>query len=90
YSYVVVHYPQVPSFEYPLPIGLIELEEGTRVVANLDGMAREEMVIGMSLEATFVDLDEGLSLPAFVPAGTAGTARTGRTGRTGGTGTGAA
>ncbi len=30
YSYVVVHYPQVPSFEYPLPIGLIELEEGTR------------------------------------------------------------
>ena len=38
YSYVVVHYPQVPSFDYPLPIGLIELEEGTRVVANLDGV----------------------------------------------------
>ncbi len=30
YSYVVVHYPQVPAFEYPLPIGLILLEEGTR------------------------------------------------------------
>lgn len=68
YSYVVVHYPQVPSFEYPLPIGLIELEEGTRVVANLDGMAREEIQIGMPLQATFVDFDEGLSLPVFVPA----------------------
>jgi uncharacterized OB-fold protein len=69
YSYVVVHYPQVPAFEYPLPIGLIELEEGTRVVANLDGMEREEIQIGMALEATFVDFDEDLSLPVFVPAG---------------------
>jgi uncharacterized OB-fold protein len=68
YSYVVVHYPQVPAFEYPLPIGLIELEEGTRVVANLDGMAREDMEIGMPLRATFVDFDEDLSLPVFVPA----------------------
>ena len=35
YSYVVNHYPQVPAFDYPLPIGLIELEEGTRLVADL-------------------------------------------------------
>jgi uncharacterized OB-fold protein len=71
YSYVVVHYPQVPAFEYPLPIGLIELEEGTRVVANLDGMERDQIQIGMAVEATFVDLDEDLSLPVFVRAGAA-------------------
>jgi uncharacterized OB-fold protein/acyl dehydratase len=69
YSYVVVHYPQVPSFEYPLPIGLIELEEGTRVVANLEGVALEDIAIGMPLQATFVDYDDELSLPVFVPAG---------------------
>jgi uncharacterized OB-fold protein len=69
YSYVVVHYPQVPSFEYPLPIGLIELEEGTRVVANLGGVEREDITIGMPLRAEFVDFDEELSLPVFVPAG---------------------
>jgi uncharacterized OB-fold protein len=69
YSYVVVHYPQVPSFQYPLPIGLIELEEGTRVVANLANMEREDIAIGMSLRAEFVDFDEELSLPVFVPAG---------------------
>jgi uncharacterized OB-fold protein/acyl dehydratase len=69
YSYVVVHYPQVPSFEYPLPIGLIELEEGTRVVANLEGIALDAITIGMPLQAEFVDFDEALSLPVFVPAG---------------------
>ena len=69
YSYVVVHYPQVPSFEYPLPIGLIELEEGTRLVANLEGMDDGAIEIGMHLQAEFVDFDEELSLPVFVPAG---------------------
>jgi uncharacterized OB-fold protein len=67
YSYVVVHYPQVPSFEYPLPIGLIELEEGTRVVANLEGVERDRIEIGMDLQVTFVDYDD-VTLPVFVPA----------------------
>ncbi len=69
YSYVVVHYPQVPSFEYPLPIGLVELEEGTRVVANLGEVEPEDIAIGMAVRAEFVDYDEELSLPVFVPAG---------------------
>ena len=72
YSYVVVHYPQVPAFEYPLPIGLIELEEGTRVVANLGGVALDAIEVGMAVRAEFVDHDEELSLPLFVPAETAG------------------
>jgi uncharacterized OB-fold protein len=67
---VVVHYPQVPSFEYPLPIGLIELEEGTRVVANLDEVEHDEIEIGMPMRATFVDYADELALPVFVPAGT--------------------
>ena len=68
YSFVVVHYPQVPSFEYPLPIGLVELEEGTRVVvANIEGVEPGELRIGMELQARFVDFDDDLSLPVFVP-----------------------
>ena len=67
YSFVVVHYPQVASFDYPLPIGLVELEEGTRVVANLDGVAPADLVVGMALQARFVDFDDDLSLPVFVP-----------------------
>ncbi len=72
YSYVVVHYPQIPSFEYPLPIGLIELEEGTRVVANLEGIERDRIEIGMDLQATFVEYDDELTLPVFVPWAGAG------------------
>jgi uncharacterized protein len=68
YSFVVVHYPQVPSFEYPLAIGLVELDEGTRVVANLEGVDRRDVHIGMALEATFVDYDDELSLPVFRPS----------------------
>jgi uncharacterized OB-fold protein/acyl dehydratase len=75
YSYVVVHYPQVAAFEYPLPIGLVELEEGTRVVANLGGVAPADITVGMALRAEFVDHDDELSLPLFVPAGAGGGGR---------------
>ena len=69
YSFVVVHHPRVEAFDYPLHVGLVELEEGTRVVANLDGIAPEALRIGLPLVATFVDYDAELSLPVFVPAG---------------------
>jgi uncharacterized OB-fold protein len=68
YSFVVVHFPQVAAFDYPLPIGLVELEEGTRVVANIDGFAPGAPRIGQPLRATFVDFDDELSLPVFVAA----------------------
>jgi uncharacterized OB-fold protein len=71
YSFVVVHYPQVPSFEYPLPIGLVELAEGTRVVANLTGIEPSDIEVGMALTAQFVDFDDQLSLPVFAPAAAA-------------------
>ena len=43
YSYVVNHYPQVPAFDYPLVVALVELEEGTRLVANVAGIDPETM-----------------------------------------------
>ncbi len=68
YSYVVNHYPQIPAFDYPLPIGLIELEEGTRLVADLVGVDPSAVTIGMPVVVEWQDLDEELSLPAFKPA----------------------
>ena len=68
YSFVVVHYPQVPAFDYPLPIGLVELEEGTRVVANIERLEPERPAIGMALQAEFVDFDDEL-VPARLRAG---------------------
>ena len=70
YSFVVNHYPQIPSFDYPLPIGLIELEEGTRLVADIVGVEPGDITIGMAVEVEWQDHDPDLSLPAFKPAGT--------------------
>jgi uncharacterized protein len=67
YSFVVNHYPQVPAFDYPLAVGLIELEEGTRLVANVIGVEPGDIRVGMAVEVEWVDHDPDLSLPAFRP-----------------------
>ena len=59
----------MPAFDYPLPVGLIELEEGTRLVADLVGIEPSEVRIGMPVEVEWQDLDPDLTLPAFKPAG---------------------
>jgi len=71
FSFVVNHYPQVPAFDYPLVVALVELEEGTRLVANVSGITPETAHIGMAVEAAFEDFDDELSLPVFHPAGAA-------------------
>ena len=70
YSFVVNHYPQVPAFDYPLVVALVELEEGTRLVANVCGITPETMAIGMPVVADFEDFDDELTLPVFRPAPT--------------------
>jgi uncharacterized OB-fold protein len=67
YSFVVNHYPQVAAFDYPLVVALVELEEGTRLVANLSGIAPDEVAIGMPVVAHFEAFDEELTLPVFHP-----------------------
>ena len=73
YSYVVNHHPKVPAFDYPLVVALIELEEGTRLVANVAGIAPEAMVIGTPVQARFEKFDDELTLPVFHPVDGSGT-----------------
>ncbi|MHB1584756.1 MAG: bifunctional MaoC family dehydratase N-terminal/OB-fold nucleic acid binding domain-containing protein [Acidimicrobiales bacterium] len=68
YSFVVVHHPQVAAFDYPLPIGLVALEEGTRLVANLEVDDVATLRVGMPVEAAMVAFDDELTLPVFRPA----------------------
>ncbi|HLG92588.1 MAG TPA: bifunctional MaoC family dehydratase N-terminal/OB-fold nucleic acid binding domain-containing protein, partial [Acidimicrobiales bacterium] len=72
YSFVVNHHPQVPGFEYPLVVALVELDEGTRLVSNLLGVGRDQVRIGMPVVAEMVEVDEELTLPMFRPAGGGG------------------
>ena len=67
YSFTVAHHPRHPAFEYPLVIAVVELDEGTRLIANLAGVAPEEAAIGMRLELDWLDADPELTLPVFRP-----------------------
>ncbi|MHB8440351.1 MAG: Zn-ribbon domain-containing OB-fold protein [Acidimicrobiales bacterium] len=69
YSFVVAHHPQVPSFDYPLPVALVELEEGTRLVADLVDVAPGDVRIDMPVEVVMRAVDDELTLPMFRPAG---------------------
>ena len=62
-----MHYPEVPPFDYPNPIGLIELAEGVRLIAGLVGIEREQLQIGQRLQVEFQTFDEQLTLPLFRP-----------------------
>jgi len=68
YSFVWAHHPVVPPFELPNLIVLVELEEGTRIVSNLVGVAREDVRIGMSVSVEFAEVEPGRLLPRFRPA----------------------
>jgi len=67
YSYVVMHYPEIPPFDYPNIVGLVELEEGTRVVSNLVGVNRQAVTIGMPVEVEFREVEPGFHLHCFRP-----------------------
>jgi hypothetical protein len=64
YSFAVPQHPRVAGFSYPLCVALVELEEGTRLVANLVGIARDDVAIGMPLELCWLE-GSGLPLPQF-------------------------
>jgi hypothetical protein len=79
YSWAIPYHPQAPGFTYPVVAGLVELEEGTRLVSNIVGCRRQDLRIGMPLEVCWLDshpaLVEGatdargpITLPQFRPA----------------------
>lgn len=67
YSYVVIHHPLAAGFEYPLPVVLVELEEGTRLISNIAGIDPENLEIGQQVEVDFHSYADDLTLPVFRP-----------------------
>jgi uncharacterized OB-fold protein len=67
HSFVVMHHPPVPPFEYPNVIVLVELAEGTRLVSRLAGVAPDDVRIGMAVRVDFETVDGDLALHFFRP-----------------------
>ncbi len=65
FSFLVHHAPQVPGKTLPLPLALVELEEGVRMVGAVrtpDGAALE---IGAPVHVVFDRIDDDLTLASW-------------------------
>ncbi len=54
YSYAVHHYPPLEGFALPHPVGVVQLEEGVRVVAGLDGLEIADVEIEKPVKIEFI------------------------------------
>ncbi|MEU7476781.1 bifunctional MaoC family dehydratase N-terminal/OB-fold nucleic acid binding domain-containing protein [Lentzea sp. NPDC042327] len=63
YSYVVHHHPQVPGKRTPFVIALVELDEGVRMLGELDGEPR----VGLPVEVVFTEVDDDLTMFGWRP-----------------------
>ena len=71
HSWILSHHPTQPD-EAPRIVALIELEEGVRLVSNLQGIEPGDVKNDMNVVVTFADLetfDGGkIAMPQFRPA----------------------
>jgi uncharacterized OB-fold protein/acyl dehydratase len=63
YSFVVHHRPEVPGREHPFAVALVQLDEGTRIIGNVDG----DVHIGMPVRVSFELNENGRKLPQWRP-----------------------
>ena len=68
FSYVVHHHPPVPGKKLPMVVALVRLPEGVRMVGEMPGVRPDQVRIGLPVRATFAQVDDDLTLPAWRPA----------------------
>jgi uncharacterized OB-fold protein len=64
YSFTTQHRAAHPHFaeDVPYSLGLVDLDEGIRVFASVDGIAPEDLTVGMPVELGFETQDDELTL----------------------------
>ena len=69
YALTIVHRPSNKAFaeEVPYVVAMVTLEEGARMMANLDGvdLADPLSAIGRTVEIRFSKVDDDITLPRF-------------------------
>ena len=68
YSWTTVWRPQTPAFTVPYVAVIVELDEGFWLLANLIGCPVDAAHVGMRVKATFVEMNDEITLPYFEPA----------------------
>ena len=67
HTFTVIHYPQVPGYEYPIIAIIVDLEEGERMASTLVECKPEDASIGMAVEAVIHEDEDGFKIPFFRP-----------------------
>ena len=69
HSWTVSHQAFHPAFQNCLPtiLATVDLEEGVRMNCRLEGVAPEEIEIGLLVEVDFEEVDDEVTLPYFRP-----------------------
>ncbi|HTL85873.1 MAG TPA: Zn-ribbon domain-containing OB-fold protein [Acidimicrobiia bacterium] len=70
YTYSVVHVNDLPPFNERVPYvaAIVELDEGPRVMTNVEGVPFDELTCGMPLVLDFKEIADGVTIPVFRPA----------------------
>lgn len=66
HSWIVSHHP-TQTDDLPRIVALVELEEGVRLVSNLQEVRVADVRNDMAVECVFAEID-GVTLPQFRPA----------------------
>ena len=65
HSFTVHHHPPIPPWSVPHAVVLADMEEGFRFLASTQGLAPDEVRIGMPVAVDFVECEPGFTLPVF-------------------------
>src|SRR5207302_9064427 len=67
YTYSVVHQNDLPPFNERVPYvaAVVELEEGPRVMTNIEGVPHEELRVGMPVVVDFKPLTDEITIAIF-------------------------
>jgi uncharacterized OB-fold protein len=65
FSFLVHHAPRVPGKELPLPLALVELEEGVRMVGAVRASEGAPLEIGAPVHVVFDRIDDELTLASW-------------------------
>jgi uncharacterized protein len=70
YSFTVMRRAYHPGLVDVLPyvVGVVELDEGVRLVTNIVGCLPEDVSVGMQVRVTFTELVPGTFIPTFTPS----------------------
>lgn len=74
YTFTVVHQNDLPPFNDRVPyvVAIVELQEGVRMTANVEGIAPEDVRCDMAVRVSFREEarseDDVVALPVFRPA----------------------